>query len=341
MSAEDMDVDGEEAKVPLDKTEVSEGLMKTYYARLFPANEFYKWLAYGNDGKHVQADKGYFQRREFCFTLPGSIFVRYQSFKDGSDLREALHRRCPEKIDIGPVYNIDPQKRLSMTGTFTTQERELVFDIDLTDYDDVRSCGSEGHICNKCWPFMACAIKVLDDALRQDFGFKHLLWVFSGRRGVHCWVCDERARKLKDSERAAIAAFLTVYKGQEKGGVKLDTDNIIHPSVQRAYETCHSAWINHILPKQQTLEDPRLAETVWSRLPDPSVASRVQRAAARQADASVAMWEELEATADSLERSRNRDSRQLKRILQNVVLSHSYPRLDVEVSKKMNHLLKG
>ena len=37
---------------------------------------------------------------------------------------------------------------------------ELVFDIDLTDYDDVRTCGKEGHICNKCWPLMAVAIQV-------------------------------------------------------------------------------------------------------------------------------------------------------------------------------------
>ena len=39
-------------------------------------------------------------------------------------------------------------------------ERELVFDIDLTDYDDVRTCGKEGHICSKCWPLMAAAVKV-------------------------------------------------------------------------------------------------------------------------------------------------------------------------------------
>ncbi len=43
---------------------------------------------------------------------------------------------------------------------FAPVERELVFDIDLTDYDDVRTCGKEGHICSKCWPLMGAAIKV-------------------------------------------------------------------------------------------------------------------------------------------------------------------------------------
>eukprot|EP00887_Chlorella_sp_A99_P003610 scaffold7.g3610.t1 len=53
-------------------------MMKLYYSWLFPHQEMYKWLAYGHDSKHPQADPGFFQRREFCFTLDGDIFVRYQ-----------------------------------------------------------------------------------------------------------------------------------------------------------------------------------------------------------------------------------------------------------------------
>ena len=42
--------------------------------------------------------------------------------------------RCPAKIDIGPVFNVDPQKRSAYGGlgsdrVFAPVERELVFDV--------------------------------------------------------------------------------------------------------------------------------------------------------------------------------------------------------------------
>jgi DNA primase small subunit len=87
-------------------------------------------------------------------------------------------------------------------------------------------------------------MQVIDTGLRDDFGFQHILWVYSGRRGIHCWVCDESARSLSDEQRAAVANFFAIYKGQEKSvpKVALSAPSRNHPSVERAYDMLLSVW---------------------------------------------------------------------------------------------------
>jgi DNA primase small subunit len=157
-----------------------------------------------------------FPRREFSMTIepsPGQeVYIRYQSFSSRDDLASAVIKRRPTKIDIGAVFNHPPKDNKSLPpGRLRTVERELVFDIDLTDYDAVRNCGCRGaKICPKCWTYMGMAMEVMDAGLREDFGFEHVSWFYSGRRGVHCWVCDGAARGLSNEARSAVASYFEV-----------------------------------------------------------------------------------------------------------------------------------
>ena len=53
--------------------------------------------------------------------------------QDAGELAAALKDRCPSKIDIGPVYSVDPRQRAKYARDFRPVQRELVLDVDLTD----------------------------------------------------------------------------------------------------------------------------------------------------------------------------------------------------------------
>jgi DNA primase small subunit len=200
-----------------NETVFSPELLRTYYARLFPHELLTSWLAYDPAGAAAGTSNSLFARREWSFTIepsPGDeIYIRYQSFVNPTDLTAAISKRNPHKIDIGAVFSHPPKDHntLQSSGKFVTEQRELVFDIDLTDYDGVRSCGCAGaKICQRCWKMMTMAVKVMERGLREDFGFQHVAWFYSGRRGVHAWVCDESARTLSNEARSAVAAYFEV-----------------------------------------------------------------------------------------------------------------------------------
>lgn len=76
-----------------------------------------------------------------------------------------ISKKIPSKLDIGAVFNGKP-KLHSRIDHFEALEKEVVIDIDMTDYDEVRTCCQDAAICPKCWKFMVVACKIIDAALR-------------------------------------------------------------------------------------------------------------------------------------------------------------------------------
>lgn len=140
----------------------------------------------------------------------------------------------PTRFEIGPVYTTNPRDRKSFRNhtSFKPLAKELCFDIDLTDYDDVRTCCQDADICEKCWTYATMAIEVVDAALREDFGFVHILWVYSGRRGAHAWVCDRAAREMTDQQRKAVIGYLDVIRGGSQSGKKVSLPRPLHRHIK-------------------------------------------------------------------------------------------------------------
>lgn len=156
------------------------------------------------------------------------------------------------------MYNVPPKNHTSVDSKgFIPLEKELVFDIDMTDYDDVRKCCQGASVCEKCWKFMSIAVKVIDTAIREDFGYENLLWVFSGRRGVHCWVCDAEARKLTNEARTAIANYLSVYVGNEMTSGTATIKKPIHPSLERACTIISESFCDIMMGDQNILSEDK------------------------------------------------------------------------------------
>ena len=80
-----------------------------------------------------------------------------------------------------------------------------------------------------------------------------MCWVFSGRRGIHCWISDYSARVMDNKSRAAVIEFMNYVVPSVKTNSKIkDTllnkpKGIVHPSVSRAFNISYKYFRKIIL----------------------------------------------------------------------------------------------
>lgn len=255
---------------------------------------------------------------------------------------------CPIKIDIGATYPCPPEDRSTIGAQFQPQTKELVFDIDMTDYDKSRFCCTGAQICHRCWVLMTAAIQITDKRLKTDFGFKHVMWIYSGRRGVHCWVADERARLLNTNARAAVVDYLSMIgekakEDEDKRVVRLPKR--LHPMVADVCEIARPSFEAYI-EAQQLLEHPERFTPLLDMLPAPETREELKKAWSDPDNyqTTAERWAVLKATVERDAGKTSNLKAQYARaphVLKEIMLAYVFPRYDAAVTRGFNHLLKS
>ncbi len=162
-----------------------------------------------------------FERREFAIArYPDGKIIRNLFFENVDDLRRYLIETTPVKAYVGSVYIYEGKiPSGTSVGNLSVDYRELAFDIDLTDYNDVRKeipgckCRREKKsVCKHCRPLANRALVILRRISEELFGSERYKAFFSGRRGVHFRIYDDDVRKLSEAERYKLASFLQIVQ---------------------------------------------------------------------------------------------------------------------------------
>ncbi|KAI8971782.1 hypothetical protein BDF20DRAFT_824673 [Mycotypha africana] len=305
-----------------------------FYRSLFPYDAYFRWLNYGTTPSQN------FTHREFSFTLNNDRYLRFNSYDNQESLRKDIERFQPVKIDIGAIYAVRPRDKATVSElSFKAHAKEFVIDIDLTDYDEIRTCCSGGDICNKCWQYAAIGMDIIHTELKEQFGFEHILWVYSGRRGVHCWVCDESARNLDDSGRKAIIGALEVVRGGVNAGRKVRIQIPIWPSLERSFNILDKYFESVLLDDMQILSNPSTSKAILDLVRFPDVKDKIQDKWIEKDRVwtSKEKWEYLVSEVGKMERKK----RFREDCAMEIKFQHCYPRLDTKVSTDIKHLLKS
>ncbi len=190
------------------------GVRLAHYSRPGCLDAAWRWLSEAVDAS----------RREFAFE-PGPEhrwrFRRHLRFASAEELRAAVLRDLPAAVHVGPEEG-------------TELRRELTFDIDLTDYHELRPCcGKKRRCCAECWPLAEIGAAIVARLLREELGCARVLCVFSGGRGAHIWALDRRyADAGADFRRALCARWRP--PGEWHAGHRALFDEEVRPRLARA-----------------------------------------------------------------------------------------------------------
>ena len=116
---------------------------------------------------------------------------------------------------------------------------------------------------------MEAAYKILKHLLGSVFGFSKILWVFSGRRGMHAWVCDDSARCLESIERKSVTNFLNVSLNSDMSDRLVVQEALDRIDSHQIFKICKEVlypYESFLFEEQALLSHPTKGEQNFERL---------------------------------------------------------------------------
>ncbi|CCD26331.1 DNA primase subunit PRI1 NDAI_0H01570 [Naumovozyma dairenensis CBS 421] len=313
--------------------------MEYYYTHLYPFKLIFNWL------NHSLTPNRDIVNREFAMAFRSGAYKRYNSFSTIQEFKNQIEKGNPDRFEIGAIYNRPPKERDSLLKSeMQPLEKELIFDIDMDDYDTFRTCCSGAQVCEKCWKFISLAMSVINTSLMEDFGYEDFIWVFSGRRGAHCWVSDKRARILNDLQRRNVLEYLNVVRDRT-ASKRLALKRPYHPHLSRSLDQLKPYFVDIILKEQNPWQnDEHALDTLLPGLYDKQLIENLKRYWKENPNrSSTEKWNDIDIIASKdLKASKKQDViNRLRECKEDLVIAALYPKLDVEVTKQTIHLLKA
>jgi len=184
-----------------------------------------------------------------------SIMRRHLCYKNPEALQIALYSNPPAHLYYSVARYKNPDKPIMVEKQL--QSAELVFDIDADHFAKDKPYTEQLIQAKK-------KVFELLEFLHSDFGLEKLSIVFSGSRGYHVHVYDEKVQKMKSEERAMLVDYLTM----KDSDVLLSTTR----GVIKAYDTITEGYIGFIeryilkLETRENLASKKITELLLSKI---------------------------------------------------------------------------
>ena len=183
-----------------------------------------------------------FERREWAFVplehFPEFVMRRHIAISSELDLKAHVIENVPAHVYYSTAYYEDPSAEMDKKGWLGA---DLIFDIDAD------------HMPRPSLKAAKLEVLKLIKILTDDFGVreKDIEIVFSGRRGYHVHVYDDRFRELGSAERREIVDYLTLTGlkgGKQMERIRNCAEKLRSKYGSKAFEICSSKLRVHIDP---------------------------------------------------------------------------------------------